>query len=135
MAFDIATQVAPNLNTGSFLHLTDPHGAPLYDEGKPVGIVMCARNSVKGLAQMRANANQRMNDARRGLSSGVERNEADSTEVLVACTVSWTFDEFDGQPFAFNADNARKLWGDDRFRRWREQADDFISSEANFMKA
>jgi hypothetical protein len=136
MAYDISAAVAPALNSGAVMPLLDPAGVPIENEdGTPLTITLVARNSVKGLAALRANANRRMAEARRGQQSGVERNEADATEVLAACTIAWTIELLDGAAFSCTPDNARKLYSDDRFRRWREQADDFISSEANFIKA
>jgi hypothetical protein len=138
MSFDVLIGTAPRINEGAFYQLTDPSGAPLFDdEGNPVGITMLARNSAKGLAAMRANGNRRLAEARRTGTSmlTVESSEAEGTEVLVACTLGWTFDTLGGEPFPFSEANARKFWSDDRFRRWRAGAEDFFSSEANFMSA
>ncbi len=136
--FDLSSALAPALDKGAFMQLTSPDGSPLFDANKvPVGITMRARNSSAGLAAMRASGNRRMDEARRvgRVKVTVESNEAEGTETLVACTVGWTFSVLDGQPFPFSEDNARRLWSDDRFRRWRDLAEDFVASEANFTKA
>ncbi len=137
MSFDISTATAPNLDAGTFMHLADASGALLYDDNKqPVGITMRGRNSREGLAAARAIGNRRLNEMRRPGSqpTTVESNERTSNEILAGCTISWTFTELDGQPFPCTPENVFKFWSDDRFRRWRDQADAFIDSEANFLK-
>jgi len=136
--FDITSTIEPKIDQGAFLQFTDATGFPLVDDDKkPVGVTLRARNSVRGLAQIRANGNQRIADARRTGTTlqTVEQSEAQDTDVLVACTVSWTFEQLDGVPFPCNEANARKFWADDRFVRFRNQAELFIVAEANFMKA
>ena len=136
--FDIASASAfERLNQGAFMALTDPHGQPLLDaEGQPVGIVMRGSNSREGLNASREIGNKRLSDSRRGGATPmtVEKNEGTTNQILAACTVSWTFTEMDGKPFPCNLTNALAFWGDDRYRRWRDQADAWISSEANFTK-
>jgi hypothetical protein len=136
--FDLASQVAPLLNTGAFLHLTAPSGAPLYDDEKlAVGVMLMARNSARGLEAIRANGNRRLSEARRtgGVRVTVESSESEMAELLVACTTGWSFTTLDGEDFPYSEANARKIWTDDRFKRWREAAEEFINSEANFTKA
>jgi hypothetical protein len=136
--FDIAAATAfDRLNEGAFMHLADANGQPLFDADKnAVGIVMRGSNSRAGIEASRLLGNRRLREARRGGSQPmtVETNEATTNEILAACTVSWTFTELDNQPFPCTPQNALTFWGDDRFRRWREQADTWISSEANFTK-
>ena len=136
--FDIATNVAPYLDDGTFMQFQTPAGAPLVNgEKEPVGVVLRARNSSAGLAQLRANGNRRLQDAQAGVNKAtVERGEADMTELLVSCTVEFRgFDQLDGAPVdpaspAF----ARKFWSDDRFKRERNRAEEWISDEANFTR-
>lgn len=137
MSFDIASAtVYHELNEGSFLHLTDPRGVKLYNaDKKPVGVTLYGRNSERGIAAARAVGNQRLADRfRGGAPTTIEVNEQNNAEILAACTGPWTWTELDGQPFPHNLDNARRFWNDERFRRWRDQAEEYISSEANFMK-
>jgi hypothetical protein len=120
------------------MHLTDSNGQPLFDDAKqPVGITMLGANSRAGLAASRELGNRRLRDQRRGGATPmtVELNEGTTNDILTACTVSWSFTELDGAAFPCTPTNALKFWGDDRFRRWRDQADAWISSEANFFKA
>jgi hypothetical protein len=138
MPFDIATNVAPNMDTGTFLQFQTPAGAPLVDDDKnPVGVILRARNSQAGLAQLRANGNRRIADAQSGVTkASVERGEAEMAELLVACTVEFRgIDTLDGVTIdPKSTDFARKFWGDDRFKRERSRAEDWISDEANFTK-
>lgn len=137
MSFDISSNVAPHIDRGTFMQFQTPAGAPLVnDEGQPVGVVLRARNSQVGLTQLRFNGNKRLSDAQSGNNkASVERGEAEVTELLVACTVEFRgFDMLDGQTVDASPDFARKFWGDDRFRRERNRAEDWISDEANFMR-
>ena len=140
MTFDIALARADLLEDGAFLQLTDAKNVPLFyadESGKhPVGIHMRARNSRIGLAAIRANGNKRLDVARKqgNFTTTVEGNEAETTELLVALTASWTFDTYEGAEFPCTPENARRFWSDDKNVRWRRDAEDFISSEANFMK-
>lgn len=136
-SFDIATNVAPHLDTGTFMQFQTPAGAPLVNDDKEaVGVVLRARNSQLGLGQLRANGNRRIADAQSGLTNAsVERGEGEMTELLVACTVEFRgFNVLDGEPVGSGPAFARKFWSDDRFKRERGRAEDWISSEANFMK-
>ncbi len=138
MSFDPVSVLAPKVNEGAFYHFTSPTGAPIYDDqGAAVGATLLALNSTKGLEAARANGNRRLAEARRSGSSNytVQDSEAEGTDVLTACTTGFTFDTLDGQPFPFTPANARRFWSDDRFRRWRQGAEAFYTSEANFMSA
>lgn len=138
MAFDIGSVRAKFLDEGSFFHLTDPTGKPLYDDkGGKVGVVLRSRNSQVGLAKARELGNARLAKARAGTlnQTTVETNEAEGVEILVALTKSWTFDTMDGADFACTPETAQVFWGDDRNVRWRREAEDFVGSEANFTKA
>ncbi|MDE2096246.1 MAG: hypothetical protein KGL39_03305 [Patescibacteria group bacterium] len=136
MSFDIASNVAPLINEGAFMPFQRPDGAPLVnDKNEPVGAYLRARNSAAALRKIRENGNRRLAEASRGTTElTVERSEADTTAVLVACTVRFVgFDQLDGRPFTGSDEDARRFWSDDRFRRERERAEQWISNEANFM--
>jgi hypothetical protein len=141
MTFDIADGRADKLDDGCFLHLTNAKNIPLYaDDGEKkvaIGVVLRSRNSRVGLATARANGNKRLEIARKqgSFSTSVEVNETETTEMLVSLTVSWTFDTYEGRDFPCTPDNARTFWSDDKNVRWRRDAEDFISSEANFIGA
>lgn len=136
MSFDIISNVAPLINEGAFMQFQRPDGTPLYNgENEPVGVYLRARNSAVALRQIRENGNRRLAEASRGNAEmTVERSEADTVAVLVACTVRFVgFDQLDGKPFTGAPEEIRAFWADDRFRRERERAEQWISTEANFM--
>lgn len=138
MAFDIGSVRAKFLDEGSFFHLTDPTGKPLFDDkGLKVGVVLRSRNSQVGLAKIRELGNVRLAKARAGTlnQSSVESNEAEGADMLAALTKSWTFDTLNGEDFPCTPDNALRFWNDDNNIRWRREAEDFVASEANFTKA
>lgn len=139
MSFDITDSlVAPLLDEGAFMQFQGPNGVPLSNtDNEPVGVYLRARNSRAALRQIRENGNRRLAEAQRGTSEvTVERSEADTLAVLVACTVRFVgFDTLDGKPVAGDKpDDARRFWSDDRFRRERERAETWIANEANFMR-
>jgi hypothetical protein len=56
------------------------------------------------------------------------------TELLVACTVGWNFDELaPDEPLPYSEENARALWTDDRFSNLRFQAIQFMLNNGNFL--
>jgi hypothetical protein len=137
MTFDVSTlSTLDQSNQGSFLAFTDPKtGAPVRDaDKKEVGVTLRGRLSTAAINLQRNLMTRRLEVGRRGQDTSLESIEEEGTDMLVACTVSWTFDVLDGKPFPFSPENARKFWSDDRFRRFREQANLFIGNEANFTK-
>lgn len=135
--FDITTtSLSEAVNTGTFMPFLNPAtGEPYRDEtGAPQGIVLRSRLSQAGQQFQRNQADKRLEMARRGQETSVDALEAETTELLVACTVSWTFTQLDGADFPCNEANARKFWSDTRFRSHRERANGWIGNEANFTK-
>jgi hypothetical protein len=136
MAFDIAK--ASNLDIadqGVFLPFIDGAGHSVKDDLQDdVGVVIRSRLSTVGQRVQREQASKRLEESRRGKSPGVDELEAEVTELLANLTVSWTFDSLDGQPFPCTIENARKFWADPRFRGFRERANGFVATEANFTK-
>jgi hypothetical protein len=57
--------------------------------------------------------------------------ENDSIELLVAVTVGWSGIAFEGQPFAWSPENAKKLYTD--FAWIREQAYEAVNDRGNFL--
>ncbi len=138
MPFDIVSGVAPQLNTGTFMQFQNADSSPMVnDEKEPVGVVLLARNSQAGLAQVRENGNRRLADAQSGTNTAtVQRSEAETADVLAAVTVEFRgFDQLDGVEIdPKSREFAKKFWSDDRFRRHRARAEDWIVNEANFTK-
>jgi hypothetical protein len=135
--FDITnTALSKAVDDGTFMAFLDPStGEPHRDEkGVPQGVVLRSRLSRPGQQFQRQQADKRLEMARRGQETSVESLEAETTELLVACTVSWTFSHLGGAEFPCNEANARKFWADARFRSHRERANGWIGNEANFTK-
>lgn len=135
--FDLSnTALSKAVDGGTFMPFLDPaSGEPYRDEaGVPQGITLRSRLSQAGQKFQRQQAEKRLEMARRGQETSVESLEAETTELLVACTVDWTFTHLDGADFPCNEANARKFWSDTRFRSHRERANGWIGNEANFTK-
>lgn len=74
----------------------------------------------------------RVSKGKKALDTDAEKMEAEGLEDLVALTRGWTGFTLDGVPLEFNAENVRKV-----FSGWewlREQAEEFVSSRANFFR-
>jgi len=135
--FDLnSTALSKAADAGTFMALLNPAtGEPHRDEaGVAQGITLRSRLSQAGQQFQRQQADKRLEMARRGQETSVDSLEAETTELLVACTVSWTFTHLDGADFPCNEANARKFWSDTRFRSHRERANGWIGNEANFTK-
>jgi len=77
-------------------------------------------------ARMRANA--------RTISTP-EEIEAKTLERLVIATTGWSDNAvFDGEPFLFSRENARKLYTNPRVPHIREQVERGIAARANFLR-
>ncbi len=76
-----------------------------------------------------------LKDVARGKRTiNAEEIEANAVDILVAATAGWTIDNFGGQPFPFNPDNARKLYSTPNLRWIRDQVDQHMGDEGNFIK-
>jgi hypothetical protein len=108
--------------------------ALIDDDGTPLTITLAGRqsdtfrSSLKSLLSRRAEA-----AARNPGTTDTDTKEIDDIEILIACTLGWTFKIFDKQPFPCTPLNIRKLWNDPRFRPQRAQAMDFLLTDANFL--
>ena len=70
---------------------------------------------------------------RRGQQRSAEEIISDARRVIVACTMEWEGFTEGGKPYVLSSPNADKLF---QSSPWlREQADVFVSSRANFMRA
>lgn len=137
MSFDISSlDIMTAQDQGAVMEVVDPRTGQVARgaDGNPVTITLLGRYSAKARDTQRKLQNRRLDQARRGRSNNMtaEEIEAEANEILVACTVAWSFDSLDGQPFPCNEANARKFWNDPRFRHIREQADTFVATEGNF---
>lgn len=130
-AFDIAT---PS-DEGRPMALRGGDGKVIRDEkGEPVTITLRGIHSQVAIDCERMITKRLREHTQAGTLDPEEFAEWSLVEMLSALTVSWTFGAMDGKPFPCSLENARKFWGDRRFRHFRAQADDFVRKQGNFMK-
>lgn len=104
------------------------------EDNQPITITLrglrsdIARAVVK--QQNDAAAQMRERQVQETFQQAVARN----VELLSQLTVGWSRNfSIGGEKLEFNIENARKLWGDDRFAAFREQALIFIDRDASFI--
>jgi hypothetical protein len=91
-------------------------GAPMMREDKaPVTIKLLGPQSDVSRAIRREISQRRIDMEGRGITYTDDDFMRDRQDILVACTVDWTIEDLDGQPFPFSPENARKLWADNRW--------------------
>lgn len=67
-----------------------------------------------------------------GIKLTVEESKAESLEVLVACTRSWSNMAFEGKRLECTPDNARMIYT--KVKEIREQVEEAMTDRSNFMK-
>ena len=113
-------------NEGVWMNLEHPvTGEPLDVKIKLAGV-----DSDYYKKELRKQQNKKFKKGFRKLSA--EELEADTIELLVACTLDWEGVELEGQALECNPENVRKIYK--RFPWIREQVDNFINDRANFLK-
>ena len=137
--FDIAAlDVATEANAGVPMEVVNPktNQVVVDADNKPVTITLRGRNSDALIEHETAVRNRRLDASRRGqIKMSAEEIDAEAVELLVVCTVDWSFTEMAGEPYVCTPANARKLWSDPRFATIRVQAERFIADDANFLTA
>ena len=129
--FDLSGFDLVDESVGSFMELVNPaNGEVIYDNDNPVGIYLNGRDSDAYRKAQREVTNRRLSK-RGGGSITAERIEAEATEVLVKCTVSWQHIVVDGKELECTPSNVKKIY--DRFPWIKEQVDTFIADRANFL--
>jgi len=134
--FDLDNYGVLASSEGVWMHLTDPGTeAPLYNnEGKAVRIKVVGEDSPLFRAKERDFMNRRL--AKNKLRVGTaEQLEADSVELVVACTLDWDGFIRAGEKWEFSKENVRLLYSDDKWRWIKEQVDKFIGERRNFLQA
>ena len=129
--FDFASRdVTAKADEGAELEVLDPAN------GEPVGvfITLAGADSSAHRQATAAIAKRRMNGVKgfRAKSFDPEKFEAESIEVLAACTLDWKGVFLDGAPLACSRDNAIMMYT--RFPWLREQVDQFISDRAAYLQ-
>lgn len=105
----------------------------LREDGEPVTITLLGANSEAFREAQRQVQDRRATRVAKGAKTTTDDVRGEDFHILMACTVDWTFDKLDGQPFPFNRENSRKFWGDRRFDWIFRAAIVFIVQEGNFL--
>lgn len=137
MAFDLASISTLDADeAGADLPVLDPRtNTPAKNEaGEDIVIRLRSALSRQGQRYRTQVAEQQLDMVRRGQEVSVQVMNDRNTEMLTMLTKGWNFDVLDGAEFPFTPDNAKKLWGDERFLSLRESALQFVNRESNFLK-
>jgi hypothetical protein len=110
-----------------------PYAPFLDDDKKPLSLSLKGRNSTAYKAIQRELQMRNADRSARDITRTDEDEQRDRFDVLVAVTAGWSFDQMDGQPFAFSPENVRKLWADNRWDWLQTQALNFVNAEGNFL--
>ena len=112
--------------TGRELKLEHP------DTGELLGISIILRGSESDTFRraLRAQVNKRMRQKQN--KTTMEEIEAESVEMLAACTVSWSGIVLDGKEYTYSRANAVNLYI--RFGWIKRAVDAFVNDEANFRR-
>lgn len=136
--FDLASlDLGSQADSGAKMEVVNPVTGQLVRDadGNTVWIQLLGKHSERADAAVRKITNRRMEAARLGRQKiDADDIESESVELLVACTVGWSFTSMGGEPFEYSETNARRLWSDRKYKPIREQADRFIGDLANFTK-
>ncbi len=123
-------------NEGSKMLIRNPDNTPAVvgEDKTQLYIVLRSRFSDAAKAAQWGVQDERMKAANRGVRQDL--NSAmlfqDQTDSLVACVVGWNLIGADGQPIDCTRDNADKLFSNPLYAHIREQAQEFVNTNANF---
>ena len=130
-AFDFATRdVAAKAEVGAELEVLDPITS------EPVGAYITLAGADSTIhRKAAANVSKRRFNSQKGFRSksfDVEKMEAESIEILAACTLSWKGVTLEGAALPCSRDNAIKMYT--RFPWLREQVEAFISDRSEYLQ-
>ena len=133
--FDLATVATSRADAGVPMPLLHPKTSEALknDDGSPVTITMRGRTSEEWQERMRHIQLTRAELSNQGQKITTDHVFDEDTGILMVCTVGWSIETLDGEPFPYNGTNALKLWTEARFRWIREQALRFILGDGNFL--
>ena len=103
----------------------------LYTDDKPIVFELLGADSTEYRRRLRMAGNKNISKGRKGQT--VEKLEAETVDLLAACTVNWTGVVLDGETLEFSFQAAKQLYGDERFRWIYDQVDEFIGERSNFL--
>lgn len=133
MAFDLnALSTAQKAEEGAILEVRHPTD----DTKLGIKIRVVGQDSAiyRSFTNKQANAlRQKIIPGRGYTPPTVEKDQEQTTDLLVACTLGWEGIVMNGQEYPFNLENARALYANPGFAWLREQVDKFIADRANFL--
>ncbi len=130
-AFDFATRdVAAKAEAGAELDVLDP----VTGESVGVTITLAGADSAVHRKATATISKRRMASMKGFRNKGFdpEKLDAESVEVLAACTLGWRGVVVDGAPLPCSRDNAIMLYT--RFPWLREQVDQFVSDRSAYLQ-
>lgn len=130
-AFDFATRdVAAKAEEGAELEVLDP----VTSEAVGVYITLAGADSVVHRKAVANISKRRFNNQKGFRNKGFdpERMEAESIEILAACTLGWKGVTLEGVPLPCSRDNAIKMYT--RFPWLREQVEQFIGDRSAYLQ-
>jgi len=132
-SFDLSS-IATVPDTAAAMEVLHPHTGKVLtrSDGTAIAIQLLSIDSDR-VSRYQADERNRVLGSARPQIMTAEREDTDTVDLLVVATESWNFDALDGKPFPYSAVNARKLYGDRRFRSVRQQALNFIYQRGNFI--
>ena len=87
------------------------------------GLFLIAGSPVQA---QQANRDKQADRAVRGIVPTLAEIGLEDAHVVAACTVGWTIEAMDGEPFPYSPENALRLWTDKRFVALRDTARDEV---------
>jgi len=107
----------------------------LTDDKEKITVTVLGRYSDKYMAMQRQINNRRL-ATQRGSRVKItsEEIEAETSDILANCIIAWHGVQLNGEMLECNYANARMLLEDRRFGWFREQIDDAVNDDANFMR-
>lgn len=129
--FDFATRdVAAKAEEGAELEVLDP----VTSEAVGVYITLAGADSAVHRKAVANISKRRLNGQKGFRNKGwdPEKVEAESIEILAACTLSWKGVLVDGAPLPCSRDNAIKMYT--RFPWLREQVEQFIGDRSAYLQ-
>jgi len=125
--------VSKTSNEGAVMELIHPvNKAVLLDENKkPMYIRVAGKYSDSYRSAQRKVTNRRLK-ARGKIKLTAEELEVEAIDILARCVLDWNI-VIDKKRPECTVENVRAVLSDDRFPWIKEQLDDFIDDDANFM--
>jgi hypothetical protein len=120
---------------GAVMAIRPPGRQPLLNPDRtPMTVTLLGRTSDTFRTVLRSIQERRSEILNRREAISQDHMYKEDTDTLLACTVAWTIQKFQGkQPFPLNRTNALMIWTDPHLLWLREAALNFVVQDANFL--